>query len=150
MKADKYTKIASYTLYALFAIILVVVAMFFCVGETQEFVMLGEDGQAQAKPLAYPQHTDALIYLCYALSVLSVVLALVFAVASFVKNLIDDAKAAVKGLVSSLLFVVACVAVFVLSESTVDAIIYLQYILLAVCIVCAIFGMIGYQRPIGK
>lgn len=150
MKADKYSKIASYSLYALFAVILVVLAMFFFAGESQQFVVEGEEAQAQMKPLFFPEYTDALIILCYVMLALSLTLVVLFGLMAFVRNLIDDAAAAIKGLVTTLIFAAVVVLVFIFSGSTVDAVIYLQYILLAVCVVCSIFGMAGYKRTVGK
>ena len=149
MKADKYSKIASGSLIALFAFILVVVAMFFCLGETQQFVIEGEEA-AQMKPLFYPQYTDALIILCYVMSVLSLFLTFFFGLASFIRNLIDDAKAAIKGMLSVLFFVVACLAFVMFSATWVDAVLYLQYALFSVCVLCAIVGMVGVKRAVGK
>lgn len=149
MKADKYSKIASGSLIVLFAVILVVAAMFFCFGEAQQFVLEGEEAQ-QMKPLFYPQYTDALIILCYVMFALSLVLSLFFGLVSFIKNLVDDAKAAIKGLVPVLFFLVVCAAIIACSATMVDAVLYLQYALFLACTVCAIVGMIGVKRSVGK
>ena len=81
-------KVSYYVLYALFAIIGIVLVLFYCVGYNNP----------NAADLNEPQYTDALIYLKYALVVITVALAVIAGIAQFVASLKDNPKGAVKTL----------------------------------------------------
>lgn len=93
-------KISYYVLYALFAIIGIVLVLFYGVGYDT----------TNAAGLTEPQYTDALIYLKYALVAITVALAVIAGVAQFVASLKDNPKGAVKTVVA-LIALVAVVAI---------------------------------------
>ncbi len=95
-------KISFYVLYALFAIILVVLGLFYLVGYNNPV------GDMNA-----PEHTDTLIYLMYALLIALVVITVIAAVAQFVASLKDNPKKAIKSLIG----LVVLAAVIVVSYS---------------------------------
>lgn len=89
-----------YILYALFAIIAVVLALFFGVGYNTE----------NAAGLVEPQYTDALLYLKYVLVAVTIILAVLAGLIQFFSALKDDPKSAVKTILAFAL-VVALVVV---------------------------------------
>lgn len=93
-------KVSYYVLYALFAIIGIVLVLFFGVGFNNP----------NAAGLNEPQYTDALIYLKYALVVITIVLAIFAGLFQFIASLKDDPKGAVKTIVA-LALVIALIVV---------------------------------------
>lgn len=96
-------KVSYYVLYVLFAIIGIVLVLFFGVGFNNP----------NAAGLNEPQYTDALIYLKYALVVITVILAILASLFQFITSLKDDPKSAVKtviGLALVAALVIACYA----------------------------------------
>lgn len=83
-------KMSYYVLYALFAIIGIVLVLFFGVGFNNP----------NAAGLNEPQYTDALIYLKYALAAITVVLAVLAGLFQFISSLKDDPKGAVKTIIA--------------------------------------------------
>ena len=81
-------KVSFYVLYALFAIILIVLGLFYFVGYNNPV------GDMNA-----PEHTDTLIYLMYALLIAIVVITIIAAIAQFVAALKDNPKRAIKSLI---------------------------------------------------
>lgn len=143
-------KVSYYVLYALFAIIGIVLVLFYCVGFNNP----------NAAGLNEPQYTDALIYLKYALTVITIALAVIAGIAQFVASLKDNPKGAVKTLIA----LAVLVAVFVVSYAmgsadpilvnnepyedtfwlkTTDMFIYSMYILGAGAAVATIINMTG-------
>lgn len=83
-------KVSYYVLYAIFAAILVVLGLFFFGGDAQgDAVIMGVDPE-----MWQPAHTDALLYLNYALFIFAVIAAGV----SFVHFLISNPKASMGSL----------------------------------------------------
>lgn len=93
-------KVSYYVLYALFAIIAIVLVLFFGVGYNNP----------NAAGLNEPQYTDALIFLKYALAAITTVLAVLAGLFQFGLSLKDDPKGAIKT-IAALLLVVALVVV---------------------------------------
>ena len=100
-------KVSYYVLYLLFAIIGVVLVLFFGVGFNTE----------NAAGLTEPQYTDALIYLKYAFAAITVILAVLAGLFQFIQSLKDDPKGAVKTVVA-LILVAALVIVCYTMGST--------------------------------
>lgn len=143
-------KISYYVLYALFAIIGVVLVLFYGVGFDT----------TNAAGLTEPQYTDALIYLKYALVAITVALAVLAGLAQFVSSLKDNPKGAVKTVVA----LIALVAVVAISYGmgsaepimvngepyndtfwlkVTDMFIYSMYILGVIAAVAALINMTG-------
>ena len=97
-------KVSYYVLYALFAIIAIVLVLFFGVGYNNP----------NAAGLNEPQYTDALIYLKYALAAITAILAVLAGLFQFGQSLKDDPKGAVKTVIALVLvaaLVIACYAI---------------------------------------
>lgn len=93
-------KISYYVLYALFAIIAIVLGLFYGVGYDT----------TNAAGLTEPQYTDALLYLKYIMVAVTIALAVLAGLAQFVASLKDNPKGAVKT-VLALAAVIAVVAI---------------------------------------
>ena len=100
-------RVSYYVLYALFAIIAVVLVLFFGVGYNNP----------NAAGLNEPQYTDALIYLKYVLAAITTILAILAGLFQFGQSLKDDPKGAIKT-IAALLLVVALVVVCYAMGST--------------------------------
>ncbi|MBQ8442921.1 MAG: hypothetical protein IJX29_06140 [Bacteroides sp.] len=87
--------ISYYILYALFALIAVVLALFFGVGYNIE----------NAAGLVEPQYTDALLYLKYALVAITIILAVGAGLVQFCASLKDDPKGAIKTVIALILVI---------------------------------------------
>jgi hypothetical protein len=142
-------KVSYYVLYALFAIIAVVLVLFYCVGYNNP---VGD--------LNSPQYTDALIYLKYALVVVTIALAVFASLAQFIASTKDNPKGAVKSLIAlALLAVVIIVSYSLASTDTImvngepytdtamlkiaDMSIFSMYILGAVAAIATLVNMSG-------
>ena len=99
-------KMSYYALYVCFAVILVVLGMFFLVGYNNPV------GDMNA-----PEHTETLIYLMYALFGVTVGLTVIAAIAQFGAALKDNPMGAIK----SLLGLVLLVAVVLISKVSVNS-----------------------------
>ncbi len=143
-------KMSYYVLYALFAIIAVVLVLYYCVG----FDTINAAG------LKEPQYTNALIYLKYALVVVTIVLAVFAGLAQFVASLKDNPKGAVKSVIAlALLAAVIAVCYGMASSEPIlvngepytdismlklaDMFIYSMYLLVAIAAVATIVNMSG-------
>lgn len=82
--------VSYYVLYALFAIIAVVLVLFFGVGYNTE----------NAAGLVEPKYTDAMLYLKYALVAVTIILAVGAGLVQFCTSLKDDPKGAVKTIIA--------------------------------------------------
>ena len=100
-------KVSYYVLYALFAIIGIVLVLFYGVGYDNP----------NAAGLNEPQYTDALIYLKYALAAITVALAVIAGVAQFVASLKDNPKGAVKTLIALALLAAVIIVSYVLAST---------------------------------
>ena len=142
-------KVSYYVLYALFAIIAIVLGLFYCVGYDNP---VGD--------LNSPQYTDALIYLKYALVVVTIVLVVFAGLAQFLASLKDNPKGAMKSLISlALLAVVIIVSYSIASTDAIlvngepyndttmlkvaDMCIFTMYILGAIAAIATIINMTG-------
>lgn len=138
-----------YVLYAIFAIIVVVLGLFYFGGEAEP---LGPE------QMTNPAYTDALLYLIYGLLGLTVVLTIAAFLAQFGSALKDNPMAAIKSLLGFVLLIVVMVVAWSMgSEETLvlpgydgtenvpfflklsDMFLYTLYFLIAACVV-AIFG----------
>ena len=92
-------KVSYYVLYALFALILVVLGLFFIGGDAQGAAVLpGVDPE-----MWQPANTDALLYLMYALFGLAVAATIVAAIYQFGAALKDNPANAMKSLIGLIL-----------------------------------------------
>ena len=102
-------RVSYYIMYALFAIIVIVLALFYGVGYNN---IVGEYNA--------PENTDTLIYLMYILFGLTVASTLVAAILQFVAALRDNPKSAIKSLLGLVLLVlVICITYAMGSDASV-------------------------------
>lgn len=142
-------KVSFYVLYALFAIILVVLGLFYFVGYNNPV------GNLNA-----PQHTDTLIYLMYALLIAIVLITIAAGLAQFITALKDSPKRALKSLLGLVVLVaVIAISYAIGSEEPVtangmpytdtfwlkitDMFIYSIYILLGASVLATVVNMLG-------
>ena len=86
-------KVSYYIMYICFALILVVLGMFYFVGYNNPV------GEYNA-----PEHTETLIYLMYAMFGICVAVTVIGAIAQFGAALRDNPKSAIKSLIGLVLF----------------------------------------------
>ncbi|GFH99187.1 hypothetical protein [uncultured Phocaeicola sp.] len=94
-------KVSYYVMYICFALILLVLGMFYFVGYTNPM------GEYNA-----PEHTETLIYLMYAMLGVCIAVTLIGAIAQFGAALKDNPKSAVKSLIGLILFVAVLVVTY--------------------------------------
>ena len=135
MKAEKYSNISKYVSYALIAAVLVVLAMFFLVGDPLTLEQTS-DATNEVTVLTYPAHTDTLIYLCYIMTLVTLLLVTGFEAYQAVANLMYDPKGFGKKLVKLAVIAVVTLVVFFVAPSQLDFVLYLQYVLLAAATLC--------------
>ncbi len=150
MKATVVNKISSYIFMALMAASLAIMAVFFFVGYDNYTTLNGSS-------VVDPQNTDLLIYWMYALVVFGVAIVVLFVLARFFAALTTNPASAIKGVVGIVLIVALFGAayslasdepirtaggVFDIKEDLVlsDICIYVQYVLIAVSVICTIIG----------
>ena len=98
-------KVSYYVLYAMFALILVVLGLFFFGGDAQgDAVLPGVDPE-----MWQPAQTESLLYLMYAMFGICVAVTVIGAIAQFGAALRDNPKSAIKSLIGLVLFVVVLV-----------------------------------------
>lgn len=98
-------KVSYYVLYAMFALVLIVLGLFFFGGTAQ-----GAAVQAGVDPEMWqPANTDALLYLMYGLFGVAVVATVVAAIFQFGSALKDNPVGAVKSLIGLILLVLVLV-----------------------------------------
>ena len=134
MKAELYSKISKYVLYAFAAIILVVFALFFFAGEPLVLEQTSEAGEVTELP--YPQFMEPSLYLCYAMCLIALLLVLVFESLALVKGLMDSPQGLVKKVVRIVIAVVAIIALYFVSPTKLDFVLYLQYALFGIAALC--------------
>ena len=134
MKAELYSKISKYVLYAFSAIILVVFALFFFAGEPLVLEQTSEAGEVTELP--YPQFMEPSLYLCYAMCLIALLLVLVFESVALVKGLLDSPQGLVKKVVRIVIAVVAVIALYFVSPTKLDFVLYLQYALFGIAALC--------------
>ena len=140
MKAEKYANLSKYVFYGFSALIIVVFALFFCVGEP---LMLEQTSEAtnETTMLPYPKFTELSLYLCYAMFVVSVLLVIVFETAAAVKNVMYSTKGLGKNLIKAVVIIVAILALYLVSPTNVDFLLYLQYVLFGITALLMIGSM---------
>ena len=107
-------RISYYALYAMFAIILIVMGLFFFGGDaTGAAVIPGVDPE-----MWQPAQTDALLYLMYALFGIAIAATLVAAVFQFGAALKDSPATAIKSLLGLVLLVVVLVVAWAMGDGT--------------------------------
>ena len=108
-------KLSYYVLYAMFALILVVLGMFFLGGDAQgAAVVAGVDPE-----MGQPANTDAVLYLMYGLFAVAVVATIVAAIFQFGTALKDNPVSAIKSLIGLILLVLVLVVSWAMgSEET--------------------------------
>lgn len=143
-------KVSYYVMYICFALILIVLGMFYFVGYNNPM------GEYNA-----PEHTETLIYLMYAMFGVCVAVTLIGAIAQFVAALKDNPKSAVKSLIWLVLFIAVLVVTYgmgsdaslPLADGTVyadmkwlkitDMLIYSTYFLFGVAAVATLLNLSG-------
>lgn len=101
-------KVSYYVLYAMFAIILIILGLFY----------FGGEAAAPLVPdMSNPAQTDALLYLIYALFGLAVAATLVAAIFQFGSALKDNPMGAIKSLLGLILLVVVLVVAWSVGSS---------------------------------
>lgn len=150
----KSYKISYYALYAMFAVIIVVLALFYLGGSATGDKVLPLDPS-----IWQPAQTDALLYLMYILGAIAILVTLVAAVVKFAGELKDNPVAALKSLSGLLLLVALLVITWVIGSDEVltitgyegtqnvpfwlkitDMLLYSTYALTVVAIVAMILG----------
>ncbi|MBE6288262.1 MAG: hypothetical protein E7099_08795 [Mediterranea massiliensis] len=150
-------KISYYVLYAMFAVIVAVIALFFMGGDAQgEAVIAGLD-----PAIWQPAQTDAMLFLMYALVAFAIIATLVGVLAQFATAFKDSPVNALKSLVGIILLVVVLLVSWSIgSEETLtipgydgtqnepfwlklsDMFIYTIYILIVGTVLSMLFGVI--------
>ena len=107
-------KVSYYALYVMFAIILVVLGMFFFGGDAQgDAVLASVDAE-----MWQPAQTDALLYLMYVLFGLAIAATVIAAVFQFGAALKDNPANAIKSLLGLVLLVVVLVVAWSMGDGT--------------------------------
>ena len=138
MKADLYSKISKYVLYAFAAIILVVFALFFFAGEPLVLEQTSEAGEVTELP--YPQFMEPSLYLCYAMCLITMLLVFVFETAAAVKNMMHSTQGLLKKVIRIVVVAAAIVALYFVSPTKLDFVLYLQYALFGIAALCMILS----------
>lgn len=146
-------KVSYYALYVMMALIIFVLAMFFCVGYNNPV------GEYNA-----PEHTETLIYFMYLMFGVCVAVTIIGALAQFVSGLKDNPKGAMKSLLGLILFVAVLVVAYAMSSDAPlqmasgeiftdtmllklsDMMIYSIYVLLGVAAVATVLNLTGIFR----
>ena len=134
MKADFYTKISKYALYVSAALILVVFALFFCVGEPLVLEQTSEAGEVTELP--YPKYMELSLYLCYVMCAVALLLVVVFELTASIKRLMYSTEGLLKKVVGVALLAVVTIVLYFVSPTKIDFVLYLQYVLLGVASLC--------------
>ena len=107
-------KASYYALYAMFAIILIVMALFFFGGNaTDDAVIAGVDPE-----MWQPAQTDSLLYLMYALFGLAVAATVLGAIFQFGAALKDNPANAIKSLLGLVLLAVVLIVAWAMGDGT--------------------------------
>ena len=134
MKAELYSKISRYVLYAFAAIILVVFALFFFVGEPLVLELTSEAGEVTELP--YPKFMELSLYLCYAMFIITTLLVLGFEGVAAVKNMMHSTEGLMKKVIRIVVVAVLAIVLYLVSPTKLDFVLYLQYVLLGVAALC--------------
>ena len=134
MKAELYSKISKYVLYGFAAIILVVFALFFFVGDPLVLEQTSEAGEVTELP--YPKFMEPSLFLCYAMCVIALLLVLAFETTAIVKSMMANKQGLLKKVIRIVLVAVAIIVLYLISPSKLDFVLYLQYVLFGVAALC--------------
>ena len=134
MKADLYSKISKYVLYAFAAIILVVFALFFFAGEPLVLEQTSEAGEVTELP--YPQFMEPSLYLCYAMCAIAMLLVFVFETVAVVKGMLHSTQGLLKKIIRIVVAAAAIVGLYFVSPTKLDFVLYLQYALFGIAALC--------------
>ena len=134
MKAELYSKISKYVLYAFAAIILVVFALFFFVGEPLVLEQTSEAGEVTQLP--YPKFMELSLYLCYAMFIITTLLVLGFEGVAAVKNMMHSTEGLMKKVIRIVVVAVIAIVLYLVSPTKLDFVLYLQYALFGVAALC--------------
>ena len=134
MKAELYSKISRYVLYAFAAIILVVFALFFFVGEPLVLEQTSEAGEVTELP--YPKFMELSLYLCYAMFIITTLLVLGFESVAAVKNMMHSTEGLMKKVIRIVVVAVMAIVLYLVSPTKLDFVLYLQYALFGVAALC--------------
>ena len=143
--------------YALMVAILAAFAAGMFMGPTEVYEMVSDKGEVTGS-VEYPGNISIVLYLCYAMVAITLLLVLVFGMVSFVRQLMKNPLDAVKGLIGILLLAVLVGVACMMSSSEpisvegkllvdsdgnpisessyflTDVMIYMQYVLLAITV----------------
>ncbi|MBE6294103.1 MAG: hypothetical protein E7090_05415 [Bacteroidales bacterium] len=159
-KAAVFEKLSTYVLYVLMAVSAVVLLLFYFHGYDNTVMVA-------AGPALDPAHTDLLMYWMYALLVICILCAVLFALVQFFATLKTNPKSAIKGVASVVLFAALIGGAYAISDDApvmnngkafedsailkfTDVCIYVQYVLLSVTIVCTLVSLTGVFKVINK
>lgn len=159
MKASVINKISSYVFAVLMIASAVVLGLFFFVGYDNYITLNG-------KSVVDPQFTSLLMYWMYALVAAGIVFVILFVIAQFFATLKSNPGRAM----NSVIGIIAIVALFVgayfasdvdpirMADGTIfedefnlilsDICIYVQYVLLAVSVLCTVVGLLGVKSKV--
>lgn len=160
MKAGIENKVSNYAFYALMVVTAVVLGLFYLVGYDNM-------SQVAAGMVTDPENLDLLMYWMYALLAICALSIAIFSSVQFVASLKSNPKGAIKGLVVVALLVALFGGAYaladdapVLNNGTVfddknilvltDVCIFVQYVLLAVSVVCTIVSLLGLFKAVNK
>lgn len=128
------------------------------------------------KLLRSPEHADTLIYLMYILTIVPVVLICGYMLVRYVMNLVEKPAETLKGSIGVAMFVLLIVVAWVLAKTDInntpeceqallingeawkdygsmvltDSFLYIQYVLLVLCIVLTVVSLTGVVKYINK
>ncbi len=145
-------KVSYYVMYAIFAVIIIVLALFYGVGYTNPV------GEYNA-----PQHTETLIYLMYVLFGITVLSAVAAAIAQFIAAFRDNVKNALKSLIGFVLLVALVLVTYAMGSDApvktgdgvysdafwlkiTDMFLYSTYFLLGVAVLATLINLTGIFR----
>ena len=154
-------KISQYVFIGLMVITAVILGMFLFVGYDNYETIAG-------KSLVSPQYTDLLLYWMYALVAAGVLCIVLFVIEQFFAKLKSNPKAAMNGVIGIALVVALFGGAYALADETpirmadnslfeetgslilADVCIYVQYVLLAVSVICTIVSLTGAFKAFNR
>lgn len=151
---------STYVFYLLMVVSAVVLAMFF---------LVGYDNQTQIAGNMYtdPKTLDVLMYWMYILVAVCIVSVAAFVLVKFVAKLKSEPMSALKSFGAALLMVALFVGAYCVADDTpilingsifedknilvlTDVAIYVQYVLMAVTVLCTVVGLLGVFKLVNK
>ncbi|HZJ79297.1 MAG TPA: hypothetical protein VFC69_01815 [Dysgonamonadaceae bacterium] len=113
MAVTKISRISRWTLYALTAVTLALLAAFFLGGS-----VLPENQYAELVGIDEPNFTNGLLYWIYILLALTVFSVFVFSIFGFVTNFINNRKKAINSMVLLIVFAILLVIAYSIGDGT--------------------------------